>query len=74
MQTDTAAPPPRPRLLTMKQAAERLAVSERSVWALIDAGELPRIVVGRRAVRIDPADLEQFIASRRGQAKPEASP
>jgi excisionase family DNA binding protein len=47
-------------LLTTRQVAERLAISEKSVRRLIDAGELPTIRVCR-SIRIDPADLEAFI-------------
>lgn len=52
------------QLLTVKQVAERLAISEKTVRRLIDAGELPIIRFGR-LIRITPADLDRFIAARR---------
>jgi excisionase family DNA binding protein len=48
------------RLLTYRQAAEVLGVSERSIWTLVDQGTLPAVRFGR-SVRIDPADLRAFI-------------
>ena len=54
------------RLLTCAQAAEALAVSERSTRTLIADGSLPVVRVGARAVRIHPDDLRRFIEERRG--------
>lgn len=48
------------KLLTYKQAGALLGVTERTVWTLVDDGELPAIRFGR-SVRIDPADLRKFI-------------
>ena len=47
-------------LLTMRQAAKALQLSDRTVWSMIQRGELPCVRLGR-SVRIDPADLQQFI-------------
>jgi excisionase family DNA binding protein len=57
------------RLLTYRQAAKVLGVTERTVWSLVNAGTLPAVRFGR-CVRIDPADLRAFIerAKRRGMA------
>ncbi|MFO1062230.1 MAG: helix-turn-helix domain-containing protein [Dongiaceae bacterium] len=52
------------RLLTYADVAERLQLSERSVRRLADAGALSVIRIGR-AVRIDPRDLERFLAGQR---------
>ena len=54
------------RLLTVAQAAEALALSERSTRSLIAEGALPVIRVGARAVRVHPDDLRRFIEERRG--------
>jgi excisionase family DNA binding protein len=54
------------RLLTVAEAAQALALSERSLRMLISEGALPVVRVGTRAVRIHPADLEHFIEERRG--------
>ena len=53
-------PPQIDRLLTYRQAAEVLGVSERSIWTLVDQGTLPAVRFGR-SVRIDPVDLRAFI-------------
>jgi excisionase family DNA binding protein len=42
--------------LTVAQVAERLAVSEKTVYRLVRAGRLPHSRVGR-AIRIESADL-----------------
>ncbi|RMD65754.1 MAG: DNA-binding protein [Planctomycetota bacterium] len=47
-------------LLTYRQAATVLGVTDRTVWTLVDRGELPAVRFGR-SVRIDPADLRAFI-------------
>jgi len=47
-------------LLTYREVAEVLGVTDRTVWELVRKGELRNVKVGR-SVRIDPADLRQFI-------------
>lgn len=49
-----------PQLLTYKQAATVLGVTERTIWTLVNRGSLPVVRFGR-SVRIDPADLRAFI-------------
>ena len=49
-------------LLTYRDAARLLGITERSVWALVQRGEIPAVRFGR-TVRIDPADLRAFIDS-----------
>jgi excisionase family DNA binding protein len=53
------------RLLTYKQAGELLGVTERTIWTLVDRGELPAVRFGR-SVRIDPTDLRGFIDKSKG--------
>jgi len=48
------------KLLTYKQAGGLLGVTERTVWTLVDDGELPAVRF-KRSVRIDPADLRGYI-------------
>lgn len=48
-------------LLTVKQAAERLQLSEATVRRLIRMGELPTCRVGQRSVRISVAWLEAYL-------------
>ena len=52
------------RLLTYRQAAKSLGVTERTVYTYVVAGELVAIRLGRLR-RIDPADLDAFIARKR---------
>lgn len=65
MSATITAPGPSPLALalTYQQAADLLGISSRSVWSLVDAGELTAIRIGR-AVRIPRAEVERFIASR----------
>ncbi len=53
-----------PRLLTIKDAAETLGVSVKTLRRRIDAGGLPVFRDGR-LIRIHPEDLARFINSRR---------
>jgi excisionase family DNA binding protein len=57
-----------PRLLTISDAAVYLGCSEANVYALISAGELPYVSIGRRkGYRLDRRDLEEFIDRRKLQ-------
>ncbi len=47
-------------LLTYDQAGKLLGVTGRTVWTLVDRGDLPAVRFGH-SVRIDPADLRAFI-------------
>ncbi len=51
-------------LLTVREVAERLAVSRRHVWRLISANELPSIKFGR-TTRVRVQDLEEFVERHR---------
>jgi excisionase family DNA binding protein len=51
---------PAPMLLTVRQAAEALQISERKLWGMAAAGEIPRVRIGR-SVRYDPTDLRAWI-------------
>lgn len=51
-------------LVTVKEAAARLAVSERTVWTLIASGEFRRIKLGSRSTRVNAAEVEAFISRR----------
>ena len=60
--TSTTTTPP--LLLKSRDAAEALAISERTLWALTSPrGPIPAIRVGqkRRALRYDPRDLQRWI-------------
>jgi len=51
-------------LLTPREAAARLRLSDRTLWSLTRAGEIPAIRIGR-SVRYDPRDLAKWIASKK---------
>lgn len=51
--------PVKAEYLTVKQAAEKLQISERSIARMIDKG-LPVARVGK-SVRIKPSDLDQYL-------------
>ena len=55
------------QLLTVEEAAERLGTSVRFLRRLIAERRIAFVRVGRH-VRIDPADLEAFIATGRVEA------
>lgn len=54
-----------PRLLTYKQVAEALQVSDRTVFALAKTGALKAVRFGH-SVRFDRRDLEAFIDNAKG--------
>lgn len=62
---------PDPVLVTAREAAKMLAVSERTLWTLTNSGELPRVPIGARGFRYDVADLRAWIEARKAQAEAE---
>jgi excisionase family DNA binding protein len=50
-----------PHLLRIPEVAEHLGVSRRTVQAWIASGRLRVVRLGRRCVRIDPAELARFV-------------
>ena len=53
-----------PMLLTVRQAAKVLSISERTLWTLTANGEIQAVRFGR-SVRYDPADLRQWIETKK---------
>lgn len=49
-----------PLLATIPQAARMLAVSERSLWALIARGDLTPVNIGDRSTRLWIDELRQY--------------
>ncbi len=49
------------RLLTVKEAAEILRVTEWTIYRLMKRGQVPFVKVGRRFTRIRRRDLEGFV-------------
>jgi len=58
---------PAARLLTVQEAAQYLTISERTVWSMLKNNRLPAVRFGR-TVRIDPADLDNFIRRAKGES------
>ena len=52
-------------LLTVREVATQLTVSERTVWRLIAAQRLPIVRVGHQ-VRVDPSELELLLYAEPG--------
>jgi excisionase family DNA binding protein len=61
-ETMVAELPPSSQLWSIREAAERLGVSERYVWQLIADGVLRKVKLGRRTMVRDD-DLIRYIAS-----------
>ena len=57
----TAADPTRSPFLTVAQAADELAVTDRFIRKLIADGQLRAVRVGERVVRIRRTDLEDLL-------------
>lgn len=51
-------------LITRQQAADRLAISIKSLDALVKRGQLPAYRIGPKMVRIREQDLEAYVANR----------
>lgn len=59
---------PSPRLLTVQEVAQRCALSPRSIWVAIADGKLAVVRFGARATRVEPTELERFIAAARDRS------
>ena len=57
------------RLLTVEETADRLGTSVRFVRRLVAERRIAFVKVGRH-VRLDPTDVEAFIAARRVEVRP----
>lgn len=51
-----------PKLLSIRQVAEVLTVSEKTVWRRIKNGELRASRLGRH-VKVKPRDLDDYVAA-----------
>lgn len=47
--------------ITVKQAAERLQVSTKTIFRRIEDNSIPVIRLGNKTIRIDESDLQQYI-------------
>lgn len=53
-----------PLLVSCREAAQMLGISQRTLWTLTDRGELPRVKFGQ-TVRYSVDDLREFIERKR---------
>lgn len=62
-------------LMTVKSAAQRLAVSQSLLYELCASGSLPHVRIARPGsrgiIRIEAADLDGFIARQKTVCKPQ---
>ncbi len=49
------------RLLRLDEVADRLSISKSMAWKLVAFGQIRSVRIGR-AVRIRPADLDEYVA------------
>ena len=56
-----------PQLMTAREAAQTLAISERTLWTLTRRGDVRTVRFGR-AVRYDVADLNAMVERAKGRA------
>lgn len=54
------------RLLTVKGASKYLAISDRTLYSLANAGRIKAVRIGARCVRYDITDLDKFIQDAKG--------
>jgi predicted DNA-binding transcriptional regulator AlpA len=70
VQMTTATPPSEKLLLSAREAAERLDISERTLWAItFPRGDLRSVRVGSRGLRYSVKTLEKWIEKREAAAK-----
>ncbi|MEX0700724.1 MAG: helix-turn-helix domain-containing protein [Planctomycetales bacterium] len=67
-------PMPPPLLVTTREAARLLAVSERTLLRIRDAGELRAVRLPRGGLRYAVADLERYIARQLADADATPAP
>jgi excisionase family DNA binding protein len=58
-------------LVTARQAAKMLAVSERTLWTLTNSGQIRRLKIGA-SVRYSVAELQRFADSQLQGHRPES--
>ena len=58
-------------LLTVQEAADRLGVSRATLYTMFATGDLPYVQVRPRIRRVDPLDLQAYIARMKVHAREE---
>ena len=56
------------RAITVAEVARRLSCSKRTVWRMIEAGELRSAKISARATRVRESELERYLDRTRGEA------
>jgi len=67
MTTDHGPTAANPLLLTSREAADILTISERSLWSLTKRGQIVCVRIGK-AIRYDAVDLVAFIEGSKSKA------
>lgn len=55
-----------PQLLTVKEAAKALCISDRTLFTLTQTGRIKSVRISKACVRYDVRDIEAFIAAAKG--------
>lgn len=65
---DTISEPLRtslPEFLTATEVATVLRVDPRTIYRLMEEGEIPSVRIGQRCIRVDTVDLINYLGQRR---------
>ncbi len=69
---DSQETPLLPRLMTPRETAKTLAISERTLWSLTQRGMVPSVRIGR-SIRYDPRSLSTWIKDQQAVARSNSS-
>lgn len=59
-------------LWTIKDVCERTQIKDRSIYYLIQTGQIPHVRLADRIIRFEPEAIEQWIAARRQEVREKA--
>jgi len=62
-----------PLLVSLREGARLLSCSERTLWGLVDAGEIQCVRIGTRLL-LDPRDLQAWIDRAKGNGAEQTAP
>jgi|1185.fasta_scaffold488355_2 excisionase family DNA binding protein len=52
-------------LLSVPQVAERLGISDKGAWNIVQRGELPSVMIGASRRMVEQSAVDEYIAGRR---------
>lgn len=52
-------------LLSLRQAARELRIAERTLRRAVRAGQLPAFQLGERTLRVDRAEIQEWVRAKR---------